>query len=165
MNLRMAVMILLALFSIATAGEESRQPINITSNSLEAETKANKVVFKGNVVARQKDMTITSDELTATYGDNGKELKEVLAAGNVRITQQDMIAVADNALFMNTDRKIILTGNPKVWQGKDVVSGDKIIYFIDEKRTIVEAGQKRVQATIHPGKEEAFANPTGEGSK
>ena len=92
------------------------------------------------MVARQKDMTITSNELTATYTDDGKELREVVATGNVRITQQDKIAVADSALFLNTERKIVLTGSPKVWQGKDIVSGEKIIYFLDEDRTTVEGG-------------------------
>ncbi len=164
MNMGLALFLLLSFPSFAMAAEGSKQPINVTSDSMEAETSTNKVIFKGNVVARQKDITITSNELTATYTDNGKELKEVLAIGNVRVTQQNKIAVADNALFLNTDRKILLTGNPKVWQGKDVVSGDKIIYFLDEDRTIVEGGQKRVRATIHPKKEEAFANPTGKGT-
>lgn len=164
MNMGLAMFLLLSLSSFVMAAEGSRQPINVTSGSMEAETSTNKVIFKGNVVARQKDITITSNELIATYVNDGKELKEVLATGNVRVTQQDKIAVADSALFLNTDRKIILTGNPKVWQGKDVVSGDKIIYFLDEDRTIVEGGQKRVRATIHPKKEEAFANLTGKGT-
>lgn len=155
--------LLLFLPSRMFAAEGSKDPINITSDSMEAETKANRVTFRGNVVARQKDMTITSNELIATYAKGGKELSEVVATGNVRITQQDKIAVADRALFLNAERKIILTGNPKVWQGKDIVSGDKIVYFLDEDRTTVEGGQKRVQAVIHPKKEGAFANPTGKG--
>lgn len=159
--LNLLFLILVLLPSLLLAAEGSKQPINITSDSMEAETKANKVTFKGNVVARQKDMTITSSELTATYTDDGKELREVLATGNVRITQQDKIAVADSALFLNTERKIVLTGNPKVWQGKDLVSGEKIIYYLDEDRTIVEGGTR---AVIHPEKEGAFANPTGKGS-
>ena len=159
--LNLVFLILVFLPSLVFAAEGSKQPINITSDSMEAETKTNKVTFKGNVLARQKDMTITSNELIATYTDGGKELREVVATGNVRITQQDKIAVADSALFLNTERKIVLTGNPKVWQGKDIVSGEKIIYFLDEDRTTVEGGTK---AVIHPKKEEAIANPTGKGS-
>lgn len=159
--LNFVFLILLFLPSLLFATEGSKQPINITSDSMEAETKANKVTFRGNVVARQKDMTITSNELTATYTDDGKELREVVATGNVRITQQDKIAVADSALFLNTERKIVLTGSPKVWQGKDIVSGEKIIYFLDEDRTTVEGGTK---AVIHPRKEGTFEDPTGKGS-
>lgn len=155
--------LLLLLPSLLFAAEGSKQPINITSESMEAETKANKVTFRGNVVARQKDMTITSNELVATYSEGGKELRDVVATGNVRITQQEKIAVADQAIFLNNERKVILTGNPKVWQGKDIVSGDKIIYYLDEDRTTVEGGQKRVQAVIHPRKEGVFANSTGKG--
>lgn len=161
MVLRFVLLFLLVVPSFVSAAEGSKEPINITSDSMEAETKINRVIFKGNVVARQKDMTITSNELMATYGDNGKDLKEVLATGNVRITQQDKIAVADRALFLNAERKVILTGNPRVWQGKDIVSGERIIYYLDEDRTIVEGGTR---AVIHPRKEEAFANPTGKGT-
>lgn len=164
MIIRSTLLFILLSSSIAAAAEKSNQPINITSDSMEAETKANKVVFKGNVVAKQQDVTITSNELMATYGDNGKELKDVLASGNVRITQQNKIAAAERALFLNAERKIILTGNPKVWQGKDIITGEKIIYFLDEDRTIVEGGQERVRATIHPKKEETFANSTGKGT-
>jgi lipopolysaccharide export system protein LptA len=164
MTLRFLLLLVLSLPSLVAAADENTQPIHITSNSMEAETKTNTVIFKGNVVAKQKDMTITSDELTAVYSD-GKELKEVLATGNVRITQQNKIAAAEKALFLNAERKIILTGNPKVWEGRDVISGDRIIYFIDENRTIVEGGKERVKATIHPKKEETFANTTGKGAK
>ncbi|MDO8444551.1 MAG: lipopolysaccharide transport periplasmic protein LptA [Deltaproteobacteria bacterium] len=164
MILRLTLLFVLLFTSVAAAAEKSTQPINIASDSMEAETKTNKVIFKGNVVAKQQDVTITSNELMATYGDNGKELKDVLATGNVRITQQNKIAAAERALFLNAERKIILTGNPKVWQGKDIITGEKIIYFLDEDRTIVEGGQERVRATIHPKKEEAFANSTGKGT-
>lgn len=156
---------MLFLPSLLFSEEGKKYPINITSDSMEAETKANKVTFKGNVVARQKDMTITSDNLTATYSEDGKELKEVLATGNVRITQQDKIATADNALFLDIERKIILTGSPKVWQGKDIISGNKIIYFLDEDRTSVEGDSKdRVRMLIHPKKEGTPANTTGKES-
>lgn len=152
---------MLFLPTLLFSEEGKKYPINITSDSMEAETKANKVTFNGNVVARQKDMTIKSDKLTATYSEGGKELREVLATGNVRITQQDKIATADNALFLDVERKIILTGSPKVWQGKDIVSGDRIIYFLDEDRTSVEGGTR---AVIHPTKEGTSANTTGKGS-
>ena len=161
MILRFFLLIILLAPHLSFAAEGSKEPINITSNSMEADTKANRVIFKGNVVARQKDMTITCNELVATYLDDGKELKEVLATGNVRITQQDKIAVADEALFFNVERRVILTGHPKVWQGKDIVSGEKIIYFLDEGRTIVEG---EVKATIQPKKEETFADPAGKGT-
>lgn len=166
MTLKPAIMLAALSFMpyIATASDNNiSNPISITSDSMEAQPATNKVTFKGNVVAKQKDMTISSHELTANYSDNGKELIEILATGNVRVTQQDRIAVADRALFLNTERKIVLTGKPKVWKGNDTISGNKIIYYLDENRTVVEGGQERVRATIHPRKEEPIANPAGKG--
>jgi hypothetical protein len=47
------------------------------------------------------------------------------------------------AIFNEDERKIILTGDPIVWQHGTRVSGRKIIMFLDDDRTIVE-GESRV---------------------
>jgi lipopolysaccharide export system protein LptA len=48
---------------------------------------------------------------------------------------------------------VILSGNAKAWQGPNMVSGKTIVYYLDEKRSIVEQDKKksgRVTAVIHP---------------
>jgi len=50
--------------------------------------------------------------------------------------------------------KIVLTENPSVQQGRDVVEGHKIIILLNENRSIVEGSEtKRVKATIFPKEE------------
>jgi lipopolysaccharide export system protein LptA len=54
-------------------------------------------------------------------------------------------------VFYNPEQKIVLTGNPRVWQGADVISGERITIFVKENRSIVEGSKdKRVSATIYP---------------
>ena len=52
--LNFVFLILLFLPSLLFATEGSKQPINITSDSMEAETKANKVTFRGECGCKAK---------------------------------------------------------------------------------------------------------------
>jgi outer membrane protein assembly factor BamD len=48
------------------------QPIDITSDKVEAYWKENLIIFKGNVIARQKDIVIYADSIEAVIVEDGK---------------------------------------------------------------------------------------------
>lgn len=130
--------------------QPSDKPVHITADSLEADNKQGVVLFKGNVVARQEDMVIFSDAMTVNYDEKGG-MKQINAIGNVKITRGDRVATAQKVVFYNPEQKIVLTGNPRVWQGADLVSGERITLFVKEDRSIIEGSKdKRVSATIYP---------------
>jgi lipopolysaccharide export system protein LptA len=131
------------------------QPIQIKSNELVSDTAARTATFIGKVVARQGDITIYSDRLVISYSEKGKEVDKVEAFGNVRIVQENRLGLAAHALYENKTGKITLDGNPKVYQGDDVVSGKVITYLVNEQKSVVTGSpNERVQAVIHPkGKE------------
>jgi lipopolysaccharide export system protein LptA len=55
--------------------------------------------------------------------------------------------------FNAEKRIVILSGNAKAWQEKNMVSGEKIILYLDEGRSVVErstAEGERVKAFIYP---------------
>lgn len=135
------------------AGEESREePITITSNKMDADRKAKLVIFRGDVVAQQKDFTIYSDELYVYYNE-GEDVREIIAVGNVKITQPNRIATGERAVYERGEGKVTLTGNPQVRQGPDTVKGTKITVFLDEDKGLVEGtGEERVKAVIFPKK-------------
>jgi lipopolysaccharide export system protein LptA len=81
------------------------------------------IFFKGNVTARQKDMVIYADSIEAVVIEGGKGIEKVIAGGNVRIQQGLRVANSQKAVFFNLDKKVVLTGDPKVWEGDNVVSG------------------------------------------
>jgi len=135
--------------SSASPSPES-QPITITSNNMEARKKENLVIFKGDVKAEQKDYTLYAKELYVYYVD-GKEIKEMIAIGNVRIVQLDKVATGEKAVYTRENRTVVLTGNPQAKQDCDVVKGDKITIFLDEDKSLVEGGaNNRVKAVVHP---------------
>ena len=136
---------------LADSVDRSR-PIDITSDKVEAFWKENLVIFKGNVIARQKDMVIYADSVEVVTNQDGKGIERVIAGGNVKIQQGLRVAHCQKAVFHNLDQKLVLTGDPKVSEGDNIVLGDEIIFDIDKNRVEVKGGPSgRGKAKIQPG--------------
>ena len=145
--------IVFLIFSVTAsfifAAEEQGDAINITSDRMEAEKLKRLIVFKGNVVAKQKDMTINSDELQVHYDESGKDIEEVIAIGNVRIVQGDKTATAQRAVYYKIEEKVVLTGNARLNEASNFVEGESITVYVKTGRSIVEGSEKgRVKAHI-----------------
>jgi lipopolysaccharide export system protein LptA len=126
-------------------------PVSVTSDRLEADDKLHQVRFLGNVVARQGDVAIYAQELVLVYPDKGKDIDRIEASGAVRIVQGNRVATGEKATFFNRERKIVLTGSPRVYQGDDFLEGDEIIVLLDEEKSIVKSDHgSRVNAVFHP---------------
>lgn len=133
---------------------DTGEPIDITSDRVETFSKENLIVFRGNVVARQKDMVIYSDSLEALVFEDGKGIERVVAGGNVKIQQGLRVANCQKAVFYNRDQKVVLTGAPKVFEGDNLVSGEEIIFDIAKNRIEVKGGPGgRGKVRILPGGE------------
>ncbi|HXV21937.1 MAG TPA: lipopolysaccharide transport periplasmic protein LptA [Desulfuromonadales bacterium] len=133
---------------------DSSQPINITSDRLEADDAARQVKFLGNVVARQGEVVIYSAVLTLIYSEGSKDIDRVEADRDVRIVQGDRVATAEKAVFYQADGRIVLTGNARVHQGADFVEGDVITVFLGEEKSVVQGREgSRVNAIFHPKEE------------
>ena len=161
---RLSALIIFSLIIFTAAAgisKESSDPINIEADRMISQEQKNSVVFIGNVDATQGKITIRSDEMTVYYSgdDTAKskhqtsKVKKLICQGNVEITQGSWIGTGNRMDYLAQDRKVILTGDAKAWQGQNMVSGKTIIYYLDEKRSIVEQDKSkpgRVKAVIHP---------------
>lgn len=139
----------------ATEGEGGGEDesTRITADRMDAVRGDNMVIFSGNVVVSQRDFTLHSNKLTVYYTPGGGEVREIVAVGGVRIVQPEREATSEKAVYRRGERVLILTENPIVRQGSDMVSGVKITFYLDEDKSIVEGDeQKRVNAVFHPGK-------------
>jgi lipopolysaccharide export system protein LptA len=138
------------------AFSSSDQPVNITSDRMVADNRNRTVNFLGNVVAKREDMIIFSDQLSAVYTEQSK-IEKIIARGNVKLNQTDRTATCQEATFFQLRQQVVMTGKPKVWQGKNIITGDKITIFVKEDRVEVESDkqeggkQGRVNAIIYPG--------------
>jgi len=138
----------------ATPLLSSREPIEITSDRLDADDNAHIMMFIGNAVAKQGDATIYADRLTVRYVEQGGDVDRVVAEGNVRIVQGERLATSQRADFFREQERILLTGSPQVTEKGSVVKGDQITLFMKERRAIVQASKSgRVNAVFQPKKE------------
>lgn len=156
----------------------SSGPISISADRLETDDPRGTVTFIGAVVARQGEMTITCDTMKVHYitsekpglqaasSDGGegdplrgsdRQIDRVECEGNVKVVEGERLAVGNKALYLakSTPRRIILTGQARVWQGRDSVTGHQVTYFLDESRSLVESGgtsgrdRERVRTIYH----------------
>ena len=131
-------------------GNGESAPIVIDSDRLEGDNEKNIVRFIGNVIAKRGDIIIHCESIFIMFDKSNKTVKELIAEGDVKITQGDRIATGDKAVFENSEEKVILTGTPEIREGDNIIKGAKIIFFMAEDRGIVEADEHtRVNATIH----------------
>jgi lipopolysaccharide export system protein LptA len=144
----------------------SRAPIDITSDTVEADQKTNTVTFKGNVIAKQEDKTLYANTLTILYDPNSKKLKEIVAVGNVKVVQLDRRATGQKATFDQDKNKVILDGEAVIREGANVIRGERITYYVDEERSVVEPGKGgRVSTSITPPPKEEGEEKKPKGEK
>ena len=139
------------------ARQGAQGTIDITADKIQIKSRAGveESVFNGNVTVKQGDVTLSCDKLVIVY-DEKKErtaaenkdkkltastIKSITASGNVKITQNERKATADKAVWDYAKRTITLTeGPPRLWQGRDSISGHRIIMHLDENYSAIEYG-------------------------
>jgi lipopolysaccharide export system protein LptA len=126
-----------------------RGPVRINSQQLEADYQAKVITFIGDVVARQKEFTLYADRLFLFLDEAGEEIQKILARGNVRMVQDNRKATCHEAIYYHREGIVVLQGEPVVREGDNWVSGKRIIYYIDEQKSVAESeGEERVKVTI-----------------
>lgn len=148
---------------LGLSGRQSNEPITITSDNLEYEYKDGVIVYRGDVVAVQGDVKVRSNELRITLaksagqedeaaplGASSAKLEGVVASGNVRIDQGTRWAVGGKATFDQKNRTLVLTESPVLHDGPNEVAGDRVVVYLDEDRSVVEGGRRRVKAVLFP---------------
>ncbi len=124
--------------------------------------KAQKIItYSGNVKVVQQDTTVFSDRLEAYLDASSKQIAKTIATGNVRIASSSGMATGEQGIFYNTEQKIELLGNAKVWQENNTVVAHRIVAFLQEKMVEAYADDAktddRIVMTIYSTGE--FASP------
>ncbi len=113
-------------------------PIQIKSDSLSLDYKANSVEFIGNVHAEQSGTTLISKTLKVLYGEKFGDIKEVIALGDVKMTQGGRWATGQRAVLDEVKHTVEMTGQPVIHDGADQVAGRRIIVYLDTEKSFVE---------------------------
>ena len=137
-------------FYSVQAASPKMDVVHIVSDRLEAYQQKQQVIFIGRVVAKQGELTIRGDRMTIFYvedgpveasgNDLGRNIQRIDVEGEVRISHKKTLATGRHAVYYSSENKLVLTGEPRVQQNKSFIQGDKITYFLDSEKSIVEGG-------------------------
>ncbi len=147
--LSISAVVCILFFQSSVFGSEA--PIHVEADHMTSIEKTGSVVFTGNVDAKQGDVRIRSDEMTVYYTKTEKnkeketekmtqQVEKLVCVGNVEVTRQEWLGTGKKMIYLSKERQVILIDNAKAWQGQNVVSGSKIIYYLDEGRSEVIGG-------------------------
>jgi lipopolysaccharide export system protein LptA len=117
--------------------KNSKQPVDITSESLTLKPNNNVARFTGNVNVRQGDMTMKADEMLVAYkGQKGAPaangVNRIDARGNLVLTLPNKKATSELGYYDVAKGKVVLSGDVVMEQGGNTLKGD---YFIHDVKT------------------------------
>jgi len=138
-----AILIFLLFINPVLAEEkkEMPQPIIITSKTLINDSKAKTATFEGDVVAKRGEVTLYAAKMIVYYEDEqkGGNIKMIEAIGNVKLVKGDRVITSHKATYYpEPEERVIFTGEPRATEGKNLVTGEKITYFMKDDRSLVE---------------------------
>lgn len=107
------------------SGPKEKKKIVITCDGeVEFDYAKNLAYFKDNVKVKSADGDIDADKITVNLDPGTKKINDIVATGHVKITQRDSVAYGDNAKYNEADKKVSISGNPKIVIAQD---GDSVI--------------------------------------
>lgn len=131
--------------------DDKNAPLNITSKRMVSEKKTNKISFYGSVVAVKGRLKVEADEVHVFSDKTQENLQQMEAVGSVKVTHKDKTAIGGKAVYYGGSQTLVLTGNPELTQGKNVATGEKVVYhFATEEMEIVSGKNQPATITLFP---------------
>jgi len=118
----------------------------IPSSDIDTEIRADRVVYDeskrrvqlvGNVRLRDPRMAMNCGEARVFLKDDNK-IDWIETLSGVIIQSGDRKALAERATYHADEGKFTLEGEPKVMQGRNVITGDRIMFWHESRRMVCE---------------------------
>jgi lipopolysaccharide export system protein LptA len=138
------------------AAHDSNAPVNISSDSFQADLNGKSGTWAGNVVVVQGDAKMRSNSVRVSTV-NGKADK-VFATGNVVVdSPASGTATGDNGIYSVGPRTVVMTGNVVLKKSKDVMRGCQLTVNLNTGQAVLGScaqaqgkGSGRVQGVFTP---------------
>lgn len=130
--------------------ETTDRTLRIDADRADWDLEAHTVRFEGKVTAERRPVLLECDVLEVTYEDP-EHLERAVARGNVRVTRGPRRARAAEATLHVPSGRLELTGDPVVEEGANLLTGERIILFLDEERLECESCHLVVSEDSPPG--------------
>ena len=129
----------------ALKGHDSKSPIDISADRAEAQDRADRAIFAGNVVVKQGQLTLRTARLTLAYAtQNGLDINRIDASGGVTVVSPSETARGDFAVYDPQDGLITMVGNVRLERGGSFLSGARLTIDLDTGRAVMDGGLRGV---------------------
>ena len=138
----------------ALKGHNTNAPVDVTSDRIEVQERADRAMFTGNVHATQGDMTLETPRLTVAYstasgngGNTSVQISRLDAAGGVVVRDPSETAKGDFGVY-DLDRKLItLIGNVQLTRQNNQVNGARLVIDLNSGRAVIDGGPPGVNSS------------------
>src|SRR3954453_9238375 len=125
----------------ALKGHDTNAPIDVNSDRIEVQDRADRAIFSGNVHIRQADLTMDAAHVTVAYStQGGVQINRIDASGGVFVKSPSETARGEFGIY-DTDRKLItLIGGVQLNRGANQVNGSRLVIDLDSGRAVTDGG-------------------------
>ena len=126
----------------ALKGHNANAPIDVASDRIEVQDRADRAVFSGNVKVRQAQLTLDTQRLTLSYSSgDGVKINRLDASGGVVVRSPSENARGNFGVY-DLDRKLItLIGAVQLNRGGSQINGQRMTIDLNSGRAVVDGGQ------------------------
>lgn len=125
-------------------------PVRVEATRLVLDQLRHVARFSDDVVVRRGDATVRSPRMDARYDPTG-QLTRLEMRGGVDLRQGDRRATGDKADFDAQTRQVVLTGDPRLYDRGDILSGERIGLALDSREVRIDKARGRVRPEVHEG--------------
>jgi len=124
--------------------------LDVSSVRMTFDSKTRTFIFEEKVRILRCTMVITCDRLQVTNDTSDQNVERITATGNVHFNQGNRSGTAERADYFESEQKLVLTGNPRVWdtQEHNELTGEEIVVMLQEEKVFV----KQAHVLFHPRK-------------
>ena len=129
----------------ALKGHNSRAPIDLSADRAEAQDRADRAIFAGNVVVRQDTLTLKTARLTIAYASTGGiDINRIDASGGVVVTSPSETARGNFATYDLDAGLITMIGDVRLEREGSSLSGARLVIDLNSGRATMDGGLRGV---------------------
>ncbi len=129
----------------ALKGHDSRAPIDLSADRAEAQDRADRAIFAGDVIVKQGALTLRTERLTLAYASqDGIDINRIDASGGVVVTSPSETARGQFAVYDLNEGLITMVGNVRLERGGSYLSGARLTIDLETGRAVMDGGLRGV---------------------
>jgi lipopolysaccharide transport protein LptA len=130
-------------------GKDEEEIVWIESSAMDYDPERNIILYRENVNLKAKGVVLVTKLVTIALAKETGEMENIIARGNVVVTQKSYEGHGDEARFDVQEEIITVVGNPVlIDKDKGKTEGGKLTFYISDGRIVVENKDRERSVTV-----------------